>query len=113
MALIYLAIIVTDIALATFFLWMGIVIASRIQGMPAGGTYCGWDDALVSVCASSLVGFLLGFVSPFLGFLGSVIVLFIVLQHFTQAGFWENLFIVITSRVCAVATAFFFLPEWG
>jgi len=63
------------------FLWVGMKVAAIAYGMPAGGVYCSYAELLVVVAAASATSII-----PYVGTLGSFVVLFLLLKKYTSAG---------------------------
>lgn len=83
------------------FLWVGMRITARLAGMVPGAAYCRFRE-LVAVSALAAAAGLV----PHVGWILSVVTLFVALRKVTEADAWELIVMVIIARTAAVAAFF-------
>ena len=96
-AIYFLLAFVLDAVIGAAFLWIGMKVVARFVGMMPGAEYCSYSELLIAVAAASVASLL-----PGIGWLASIIVLFVLLRKFTSAGVGEIIGMVLISRVAAI-----------
>jgi len=74
-------------------LWVGMKFASIYAGMPKGGQYCEYPDLIKVAAATAVISII-----PYVGFIGSWVVLYYLLHKETEAEAIELIIMVVIAH---------------